>query len=513
MSTIITENFKILLAKQAYNLLEIGANSYLPEARKSYVYCFFGKQLPWNAGTEVPSTPSDTITYLNDCYKRGILAKRASIENASLVVPRINWTSNTVYNTYESNTNFYVLNSKDQVFKCLYNNSGITSTSEPELTLSTTSLEEPYVKTSDGYKWKYMMTLTSVQKQKFLTDDWMPVVYNKFVRSAAEPGSIDVVSITNSGNNYTSGSLQDIITIEGDGTGAVLKANISSEIETFPGTANVSDTSIEVVGLNTYFLANTSVGSKITIDGQEKTVVAISSNTILSVDSIYTDTANNMSITKKGGKVLDIIVQNRGKNYTYANLSFTDVSGGIGSGAAASVSISPVDGHGYDPVFELGASTLMFNVEFEEDESGILPTDNDFREIILVHNPQINGTTTLASDTSYTLYTKIKVSPGVGDFSVDEVVYQGPEFSSKTFSADVISFDTVENYLYVNNVKGTLSTNQALKGYTSGSIRIVNSITNPTIKLYSGKILYISDKLPISRDAAQTERIRFILSF
>jgi hypothetical protein len=33
------------------------------------------------------------------------------------------------------------------------------------------------------------------------------------------------------------------------------------------------------------------------------------------------------------------------------------------------------------------------------------------------------------------------------------------------------------------------------------------------MQLYSGKILYISDKLPITRDPSQTERIRFILSF
>jgi hypothetical protein len=31
--------------------------------------------------------------------------------------------------------------------------------------------------------------------------------------------------------------------------------------------------------------------------------------------------------------------------------------------------------------------------------------------------------------------------------------------------------------------------------------------------LYSGKVLYIADKLPITRDTDQTERIRFILSF
>jgi hypothetical protein len=161
----------------------------------------------------------------------------------------------------------------------------------------------------------------------------------------------------------------------------------------------------------------------------------------------------------------------------------------------------------------LRASTILFNVDFEEDESGLIPTNNDFREITLIQNPYLRGTTTLATSNTYSLYTKVKVSPGVGDFSSDEVVYQGTDISTSTFTADVISFDDVENFLYLNNVKGTLGVNQSIKGISSGAIRVVNSVTNPSLELYSGKVLYISDKLPVTRDPSQTERIRFILSF
>ncbi len=172
MSALLTKNFKILMAEQVYNQLDLGANAYLPAEKKSYMYAFFGRHLPWNSGTEVEGSPAETDSAINDYYKRGVLAKQISLENASLVIPRNDWTSNTVYNTYEANTNYYIINSKDQVFKCLSNVSpGTASTVSPELTLSTTSLEEPYVETSDFYKWKYMYTLTSVQKQKFLTDN------------------------------------------------------------------------------------------------------------------------------------------------------------------------------------------------------------------------------------------------------------------------------------------------------------------------------------------------------
>jgi hypothetical protein len=242
-------------------------------------------------------------------------------------------------------------------------------------------------------------------------------------------------------NDWLDVSTQNIITIDGDGTGAVLKANVS------------------------------------------------------------------------GGKIQNIVIQNRGNYYTYANLTFTDVSGGIGTLAAAEVSIAPHNGHGYEPTYELGGSTIMFNVEFDEDEGGVLPVDNDFREVVILRNPYLYNTTTLATGQKYSLYTLVKVSPGVGDFNNDEVVYQGTTYASATFTADVISFSETPNLLYLNNVRGTLQTNQAIRGLQTGAIRIVNTVTNPTLDLYSGKILYISDKLPITRDPAQTERIRFILSF
>jgi hypothetical protein len=442
MSSTFTKNFRISLAQSVQNLTDINANSYLPTDKKSYLYVVLGRQLPWNTGTEVAPTPGLTDDNINTLYKRGILAKQLSFENSSLVVQRNNWTSNTVYNTYESNSNFYVINSKDQVFKCLSNvSTGTASTDEPELTLSTTSLEEPYLQMADGYKWKYMYSISSVQKQKFMDQNWMPVTFNKFVRASAISASIDIVTVTNSGNNYTDGSTQDIITVTGDGTGAILKANVS------------------------------------------------------------------------GGKIQDIIIQDRGQNYTTATLIFNDIVGGIGTEGAAVVSIAPHNGHGYDPVYELGASTVMFNVEFDGNENGSYPVDNEFREVFAISNPSEYGTETLATKSSYTLYTKIKTSPGLGDFSTDEKVYQGTTFADATFTADVISFDEIENFVYVNNITGTLTTNQALKGLTSGSIRVATSLTNPTLHPYSGKVLYISDKLPVTRDANQTDRIRFILSF
>jgi hypothetical protein len=351
MPSIITKNFSTELAQDFTFLFDIGANDYLPQSKKAYIFAILGKQIPWTSGTEVVPTPTGSIPSLVQCWDNAIVAKRMSLNDISYVVPRRNWTSNTSYYTYDSgNANYYVLNSKDQVFKCLLGNGTLNSTDEPQLFLSSTSLEEPYFQTTDGYKWKYMYTLNTSQKERFLTSEWMPVTYNKFVRASALNRSIDIVSVTNSGNNYVDGSTQSIISIVGDGTGAVLKANVAN------------------------------------------------------------------------GRIQNVIVQSRGLNYTKANLVFTDITGGTGSAAAAVVSFSPQNGHGYDPIEELSANTIMLNVDFDGSESGDFPAENEFRQISLLKNPYVFGTSTLASSQLYNIYTKVNVSPGIGDFNNDEAI-------------------------------------------------------------------------------------------
>ena len=445
MSYLLTENFKIEMAKKVYDLIDPSNNSILPESKKSYIFAVLGKQTAWTANTEVVPPPEETTDFYNQLYRNSLFAKRLTNADASFVVRRINWEQNTIYDQYDDDNfsydnDFYVMNTNYKVFKCLDNNSGAASTQEPDITLSSTSLEEPYVQTSDDYKWKYLYTLNSLQRQKYLTQDWMPVSTNKFVSASSVNGSIDVVRVTNSGNNYTNGTNQNIISITGDGSGATFRANVS------------------------------------------------------------------------GGQIQDIIIQNRGVNYTSATLSITDVSGGVGTAGAAEVVISPQNGHGYDPVYELGASTLIFDCDFEGNDLSFLD-QNDYRQVYLLKNPTDQATNALAVGEKYSMYYRIKTSPGLGNFNEDEVVYQGVTFNSATFTADVVYFDEVQNYLYVNNVRGNLGTNQSIKGLSTGSIRIVNGFILPGLKLYSGKVLYISNAQPVSRNEEQTDRVRFLLNF
>ena len=63
------------------------------------------------------------------------------------------------------------------VYKCLDNNGGAASTVEP--TGTSTSI----LSTGDGYKWKYMYTL-SASTNKFLSTDFMAVATDSTVAAA-----------------------------------------------------------------------------------------------------------------------------------------------------------------------------------------------------------------------------------------------------------------------------------------------------------------------------------------
>ena len=198
-----------------------------------------------------PITPGDTVVREFYTYDDLIAAKRVQSTDTSFVIPRRNWTSGTVYDIYRhdygefqtgststrvtSNSGattlfdatFYVLTSARNVYKCLDNNGGATSTDEP------TGTSTSVITTSDDYQWKYMYTLSAAQQANFLSTDFMAVTTNanaatdqSNVISAAVDGAIDVIKIKSAGLGGTNGTFTGIA-IRGDGSGGVCSVTVS----------------------------------------------------------------------------------------------------------------------------------------------------------------------------------------------------------------------------------------------------------------------------------------------
>ena len=209
------------------------------DAATSRLYLCIGRPSDWTNDNN-PPTPTDVPQNIEFEYWRDLLAaKRVMAEDASYVVPRYNWTANTVYTQYDdqgvngnanatfANTQFYVLDSTElpyKVYKCLWNNNGAPSTNAPSLTGNTVTPAT----TSDGYVWQYLYSIRP-DDYKFLTDAWMPVKTDADVETSAENNQGQLweavpLVITSSGNGFNPNGTFTF-TYSGDGNGAVINAS------------------------------------------------------------------------------------------------------------------------------------------------------------------------------------------------------------------------------------------------------------------------------------------------
>jgi hypothetical protein len=420
----------------------------------SSIYVFLSRVDPWGDDLN-PDTPQQTQQYIKSVYKNVFAVKLVNQNNISPVIQRVDWQSGQLYQYYQDDIDmfqvdqngfniltYYVRNSYDQVFKCLWNNYGQNSTVEPYFQPGNYGVNNIF-QGSDGYKWKYMYTIDVGSKKTFMDATWIPVPVGENtpnpLQNSAGSGDIEVINVTNGGSGYDPANGAITVTITGDGYGA-----------TGIATANAS------------------------------------------------------------GSITDIIVTNSGSNYSYATVT---ISSDIGSGATAIAPVSPIGGHGFDPVSELGTKSVMITAEFNGSEGGYVPTDVDYRQSGIIINPtSLQNYPYPANGQIYSTTTDLVVSTGFGAFVSDETVYQGT-IDNPTFSATMLSFDSTTNVVKLININGTPIVNQPIFGITSQTARTVLTYNNPEFVLFSGYLSQIQNRSGIQRSPDGIEQFRFILGY
>lgn len=203
-----------LLKKNIHSVLaEVLFNDILN--RRSNWFYYIGKIVDWNDPNS-PDIPNDTGEYEYETRKNIINVKKIQPQDVSYVITRRNWTSNVVYDQYDPDysedfksasgssslkeSSFYVLSAHQggyyNLYKCLFNNNDALSTERP-------SGSDPIPITyADGYTWKYMYTIPLNLRNKFLTQDYVPVsktVLNQYYSN----GEINSVVVDNRGTGYS----------------------------------------------------------------------------------------------------------------------------------------------------------------------------------------------------------------------------------------------------------------------------------------------------------------------
>jgi hypothetical protein len=416
-------------------------------------YCFLAKVDPW-ADENNPPLPAQDQLSLKRTFKNIFAVKLINSSAISPVIPRVDWTTGTVYDYYRDDIdileqdanfnnvyNFYVKNRYDQVFKCLWNKNGVASTSEPFFQPGSYGTNNIFTGT-DGYKWKYIYTVDIGAKVKFMDNTWMPIplgdVPNPLLADAGY-GSVDVVNVLSGGSGYDPAKSVITVSLTGDGSG-------------FVGTASVSN-----------------------------------------------------------GAITDIAVTSAGSNYTYANVVISSASG---NSAIAIAPTSPVGGHGFDPISELGCSHVMYTAEFNGTEGDEIPIDIDYHQVGLLIDPTTRSLSpAYANGSVYRTTTDFIVAPGFGVYTNDEYVYQGTSLAAATFVGSVLSFNTSTNVVRVLNTKGTITTNAPLFGYSSGTTRTLLSSSSPNFVVLSGYLAFIENRTGVQRSSDGIEQFKFVLGY
>lgn len=203
--------------------------------------------------------------------------------------------------------------------------------------------------------------------------------------------------------------------------------------------------------------------------------------------------------------VIGINVTSRGSGYTYATIGFT--GGTPAAAATAKAVISPKGGHGHNPIEELGGLFLLINTRLDGSETGTFSTENNFRKIGLITDPLSYGTSNRAQSAVYRQTHRYTLSGITGTtFNLDDTI----TFGSNT--ATVVEYDSANSILYTTlPVPKEFPVGANLVGPTAnGTVTVINT---PGLKPYSGDIIYMENRVAVTRASDQVEDIKLIIEF
>jgi len=511
MADTLSKKFQVNVAQQFKESFD--------EGDPTQMYLFYARVDPW-ANESLPDTIADTEVAQRQVWRGMTALKKVSNNNVTMSVTKYLWQANTVYTEFRDNdptiptSNFYVITSNNEVYKCLFNNNGAPSTVIPTGTSTST------ITTSDGYKWKFLYDVSQVDIVRFGSANFMPVKTltsdngsaQWAVQQAAANGAVPIYEVTNGGSGY----------LENKGN----FAGISSTTQlTIANTA--SDTDNVYNGSSIFISSGLGAGQIRVITGYNATTKLLTVNTAFAVSPNTTSTYHigpRINITGDGnlasayanvasGAVTKITAINPGSSYSIAKVGIS-ANPTYGSGATAVAYLPPVGGHGVDPVTELFAKNVTLNVEIDGSEGGFFPANNQFRIFGLLKDPTLRSTGGVADGLRYDQTLRLTVSSVSGTYAQDEFIRGGTSGArGRVVYFANTNLSGTEGVLHLTYKDGNFSNAEIVTANSTGVTAQITNITLPDLTPFSGSMVYVVTQPPLERDADQTENFTITVKF
>ena len=528
MAAIVSSNFRVL-----------NAENFKTNIANSSVYVGIGKSDVWSLTTSdttdtTPFTPNDHLDDIGEARFNLIGLKKVVSSDIAHVIPRKTWTSGRSYVPWDSDDgsifdkDFYIITSEFKVYKCIKAGGGASSI-QPTQTLTDPTAE------SDGYVWKYMFTTSVADANKFLTNSYMPVKtvpMDTSAEVAAAVSSSTTVVLTEANPDILVGMTVSGTGISGTPTvsavsGGTLTLSAAQSIAanvilSFTFATNSAAEAVLSEADYAQFLNQKASKASATAQGIERIEVTApgasyssAPTVVITGDGTGASATAVMAGSGTSQTVSSITVNNKGSGYTVIDI---ELSGGGGSGATARGVLAPAGGHGTDPRGELGGFFISLNSKLDGNDGSDLTVGNDFRQIMLIKDPENFGTSTPASATTLKAmkYLDFASSVNVNNYQIDELLTGGTSGAK----AYVVEIDSSNGYIYYHqNSKtgyGIFQNGETITGgtsTTSGALESSSAVGNPEVDRNSGEVLFLENRAPINRSATQIEDIKVILEF
>jgi len=451
-------------------------------------YIGISKSEDWNA-TDAAPAPINSEKEQRD-FRYGLQSVK-QVANYSFVIPRENWTTGSPYAAYNDTivahptVPYYAMTENNAVYVCVRqgtNTSGVTVNSSVQPTGSSSK----GLITSDGYGWKFLYTIGSLDGSFYKSANFMPVKLQGATDGSSPATDVEQLAIQNA-------AISGLTTTVAKAGRQIVGFSLDSG-----GAGYSSNPTVVIVG-------DGHVGST----GGAKASAVISGGSVVKV-TLDDDSAAAPNVFRMG------------QSFNFASVKLTG-GGSPTTVCTAKVIFGPEGGFGGDPRTDLRARAMMFNAKPVGTEDGEFQVGNSFRQIGLIRAPL--QTDSAAAGVAFTrsdgnCLRRLQLASTSTAFTAGSVITGGTSGAlAFVDSSDVIGGGEI--WFHQNESTGftQFQEGEAVSGSAGGAaVTQAAGTDGDTLAFHEGKVnpfsgdlLYIENRAPVTRAADQTEDIKVII--